>query len=444
MPLDRFCRTAAFFVLPCVAAAAPTVSNIAASQQSDGSGGTEVVVTYDLASSNGACSVDLFVSTDNGATFPVEALGAIGAVGAAVSPGTGLSVDWPIAAQFPASTFANAVLRIVAEDSAADVAIANAGFETNGQPPATLTVSHPTGWSAYGSINNTSDVIGTLNPDGSGHFDGVPEGSNVGLVFLGGPTVAEAGMQQTLAATLAANRRYTVLAWIGNIDEGTANFGYFNLLGFPGYRVDLLAGGTVIASDNDSLNGSIPEAEFRETTFVADIGASHPQLGQALSIRLVNLNVSGPPAAPGIEVNFDDIRLREAAKNESASVALETVAPSAGTLVAPANAAAAPVAVPFSGASDASSGIDFVELWFRKDGGSWTNSGLVVNAASGSFDFVPPGSAPAYHGEYFFEVVAQDAAGNRSVQPSGTSGSGQGSTLFDTGVPVELDAFSIE
>ncbi|MEK6236955.1 MAG: PEP-CTERM sorting domain-containing protein, partial [Planctomycetales bacterium] len=37
-------------------------------------------------------------------------------------------------------------------------------------------------------------------------------------------------------------------------------------------------------------------------------GDSHPQLGQALEIRLFNLNQMDLPD-PGIEVDFDDVRL---------------------------------------------------------------------------------------------------------------------------------------
>ena len=36
----------------------------------------------------------------------------------------------------------------------------------------------------------------------------------------------------------------------------------------------------------------IPEAEFLTSTLTVDIGASHANLGEALGIRLVNLNVT--------------------------------------------------------------------------------------------------------------------------------------------------------
>lgn len=118
----------------------------------------------------------------------------------------------------------------------------------------------------------------------------------------------------------------------------------------------------------------------------------------------------------------------------TASAASVFDAPVPGTASPPATAAAAPIVVPFGGATDASSGIAFVELWSRFGDGStpWTHTGLSVSSASGSFDFAPPGEPPANHGIYHFDLVAQDNAGNRSTEPSGTTGAGQGATTFDT------------
>ncbi len=78
--------------------------------------------------------------------------------------------------------------------------------------------------------------------------------------------------------------------------------GTFAFAGFPNYRIDLLAGTNVLASDNNSL---LPgEGRFLTSTVSVNIGAAHPFLGQPLGIRLVNLN-----SAPGIEVNWDNVRL---------------------------------------------------------------------------------------------------------------------------------------
>ena len=80
---------------------------------------------------------------------------------------------------------------------------------------------------------------------------------------------------------------------------------------FPGYRVDLLGGGVVIAQDDNTL--TIPEGEFATATVSLSVGDTHPQLGQALGIRLVSLNeIPGgftQQTSPDLEVDFDDVQL---------------------------------------------------------------------------------------------------------------------------------------
>ena len=60
-------------------------------------------------------------------------------------------------------------------------------------------------------------------------------------------------------------------------------------------------------------------------------GATHPQLGQPLAIRLVNLNIVDP-LFPGsdLEVDFDDVRL--SADTTTPSVPLRTWPLAAGLL----------------------------------------------------------------------------------------------------------------
>lgn len=198
--------------------------------------------------------------------------------------------------------------------SAAVIPVANAGFETNFAANGFVVITTPASWSIYNpqNINQFSDAVGVINPTGTDHYpNGAVEGRNAAVIFMDGPATGEAGLQQTLAATLQAERRYTLQVEVGNIASGTANFGYFNLAGFPGYRIDLLAGNAIISSDNNTLAGSIPEGEFRTSTIVATTTNTHPALGSALQIRLVNLNQPGTQAEPGIEVNFDHVRLTE-------------------------------------------------------------------------------------------------------------------------------------
>ena len=181
------------------------------------------------------------------------------------------------------------------------------------------------GWNLYdpGSITDGGDgptyFIGTIspqiisNPPNHEYFPaGAPEGSRVAIAFNfnGSGGGGEYGLVQTLSDTLAANTLYTLRVLVGNIASGVSvDTTYFNLDGFPGYRIDLLAGSTVLASDNNSLAGSIPEGEFREST-VSYLSGGSVTPGQALGIRLVNLNVvdAGFPAADW-EVDFDNVRL---------------------------------------------------------------------------------------------------------------------------------------
>lgn len=207
---------------------------------------------------------------------------------------------------------------------AALLTVQNAGFEALFLADNTFNVSAPgpSGWSAYGTINHNNRSIGAVNPTGSTlHPGGAPEGRNVGVVFLmdnaGNQSQfagIESGLVQTLAATLQTNTSYTLTVEVGNMAPDTSPNNPFAFAGFPGYRVDLLAGGQVIASDNNALLPA--EGTFLTSQFSLSVGASHLLAGQSLGIRLVNLN-----AAPGIEVNFDNVRLDAIAIPEPAAVA---------------------------------------------------------------------------------------------------------------------------
>lgn len=200
----------------------------------------------------------------------------------------------------------------------------------------------PQGWSVYdpaGIINQNSNAVGAIRPlPGVEYFPGgTPEGNNAALVFLAGNQSAEAGLQQTLTASLLNNTQYTLNVQIGNIASGTSLPGssdgggvFYNLNGFPGYRIDLLAGNTVLASDNNSLGALIPEGEFRLSTLQFSSGINHPLAGLPLTIRLVNLHFPGSETAPNIEVDFDQVTLTAVAVPEPSSVVLLLLTATAG------------------------------------------------------------------------------------------------------------------
>jgi hypothetical protein len=139
--------------------------------------------------------------------------------------------------------------------------------------------------------------VGVLDPATTGLYtQAVPDGHNGGVIFLMGGDL-EVGTQQTLIDTLLRNTQYRLTVDIANITTTSP----FNFSDLPGYRVDLLSGDAIPASDNNSV---LPgEGLFEETSFSYSIGNTHTNLGEAPGIRLVNLNDRG------IEVNFDHIRL---------------------------------------------------------------------------------------------------------------------------------------
>lgn len=214
---------------------------------------------------------------------------------------------------------------------AAPVTVVNPGFEdlTGEAIVSEFTFGPLSGWGLHdpGAITNggagNTYFIGTLTPfevdpvGAPGVFanipDGAPEGARVGIAFnfarSGGQ--GEYGFQQTLAATLAANTRYTLEVDIINIASATSSNGqFFNLTGFPGYRVDLLAGGVLLQQDLNSLAGALADGEVGTSTVVFTSGAFHAALGLPLAIRLVNLNVADPTdTSADLEVDFDNVRL---------------------------------------------------------------------------------------------------------------------------------------
>lgn len=215
---------------------------------------------------------------------------------------------------------------------AAPVAVVNPGFEDiSGEAPVDeFTFGPLNGWELYDpNVPQITDggagltyYIGTLqpqpdpgNPGGFINFPaGAPEGSRVGIAFnfFGSGGEGEYGfVQEITTAQLQPFTAYTLEVEIGNIASGLAQSGqFFTLDGFPGYRVDLMAGNEILAQDQNSLAGLIPEGEFATTTVSYTSGAAHVAMGQNLFIRLVNLN-QVDPAFPlsDLEVDFDNVRL---------------------------------------------------------------------------------------------------------------------------------------
>ncbi len=111
-------------------------------------------------------------------------------------------------------------------------------------------------------------------------------------------------MSQSLSDTLQPEATYTLSLFVGNPRAYFSPFCncFFNLEGFPSYRVELLAGGVVLAADDNTLLPA--EGTFQRTSIIYSVPSDDPLVGEPLSIRLVNFN-----DIPESEVDFDDVQL---------------------------------------------------------------------------------------------------------------------------------------
>lgn len=220
---------------------------------------------------------------------------------------------------------------------AALLPIANAGFEDlylgsnlpaeygGDVPTGTFpTGPPPSGWTAWSELGTPppGSFIGVINPGTAADFapnppffdSGAPEGDNAVLLYTSGDSGGpEYGVEQTLAAVLTAGMTYTLSAEVGNIGSGTAllppysTLGFFDIDGFPGYRIQLVAGTTVVAEAVDLV---LPlEREWLRSSVVLVVDEDHANLGETLSVRVVNRNQPDVMGVTGIEVDFDDIQL---------------------------------------------------------------------------------------------------------------------------------------
>ncbi len=218
-----------------------------------------------------------------------------------------------------------ACLALPAAGDAAALVVANPGFEATPTGNGTFLGNNTTGPAGWGwTVANTGPTngnrfFGVWDPTGTpSYIPARPAGENVGVIFLDDVLGLEARLQQVLADTLQLSTEYTLTVEVGNFRPSPGGDPW-NFTGFPGYRVDLFAGSTLLASDNNTLAPA--EGVFLTSTVTFTTGLAHPNAGQPLAIRLVNLN--GPGA--GVEVNFDSVSLNAETVPEPSGLALLAV-----------------------------------------------------------------------------------------------------------------------
>eukprot|EP01083_Nonionella_stella_P285730 972692_1 len=241
------------------------------------------------------------------------------------------------------------------------ILIENAGFEEDYYPihPNTYyyTSSGPLNWTrynpAYVSFAYYIDM-GVCNPSGGDSiqdmaFDGsAPQGHQVTFIDQSQKPLrgqGEIGIYQILRDVVTGSTTYTLSVWVANpssndwsnhSDDGG---GFYNCLGFPGYKIELIAFASgdngdpryasVLAQDDDTLS-PFNEGEWKESVVEVHIPSGDPNIGKTLGIRLINKNVNNSQES-GMEVYFDDVRLqtkivpnidKETKKKKSGSLAV--------------------------------------------------------------------------------------------------------------------------
>ena len=181
------------------------------------------------------------------------------------------------------------------------ITVGNAGFESPVLEDG-FEESNPPSWTDgyYDLANPTEWVVdealaGVYNPDASMGYGGVvPEGENAGYTTAN--SSRDSGMSQVLSATLEANTRYELTVQVGN------PFLFNGSTTTANYRVELLAGGVLLASDTGPSPAD--DTTWKTATVVYDSGEEPAQLGEPLEIRLIAVNYTD-----GKGVDFDDVQL---------------------------------------------------------------------------------------------------------------------------------------
>jgi hypothetical protein len=162
------------------------------------------------------------------------------------------------------------------------IPVTNAGFESDVLAPGGFTSNtFATGWTCT-PVGGPTDC-GVFRPQAAQYPGGAPEGVNV--AYSNGGTIT-----QNLAATLALNTTYTLSVDVGKRLD----------MGFTSYLIELLAGSTVIASDNTTLNPAA--GTFLLSTRTYNSGAANILAGQTLSI-LLRGNAGGQPDFDAVALN---------------------------------------------------------------------------------------------------------------------------------------------
>lgn len=115
---------------------------------------------------------------------------------------------------------------------------------------------------------------------------------------------------QSMSFTLQANTQYTLSLDIG--DRNDTNF--------TGYVLQLFAGSTQLAIDNNSV--PVPDGGWATSTITYTSSASDPLVGQTVKIQFQSLGIVSQTGEAGAQTVYDNLKLTAIAVPEPATWAL--------------------------------------------------------------------------------------------------------------------------
>jgi len=203
---------------------------------------------------------------------------------------------------FTAVLLAIAFMFTVDDARATPVHIVNAGFEDPLLAEDGWTEVAPPGWTQIGW--NSRSYVGAWRVT-TDDFDPVvaPEGQNVAYTETRRGGDSWVGLEQILNTSFAAGKNYTLSVEVGNSHH------YW----FSGYRIQLLAGDTIIAQDNSTLHPDWYDWATSTIEYTYDpFNFDDSLVGEFLGIRLINKGQNperGADYYDDVGVEFDNVRL---------------------------------------------------------------------------------------------------------------------------------------
>ena len=193
--------------------------------------------------------------------------------------------------------------------------IENTGFVNNVGVIVPIVSPAPFGWDLVrpdGPVNYSPSNSAVILDTSIGDFYLPGEaGTQVGGIFLtNSPDQLRVGLRQRVGHRIQPGRTYELSVDVGDPMTDFVNFdSVYNLGGFPGYDIELHAGGELLATTaSDTLGG--PEGTMSTITLTYDSNNAPPAaVGERLEIYLLNRNNTAGVTGLHGEVNFDNVTL---------------------------------------------------------------------------------------------------------------------------------------